>query len=919
MATIIVDGRSYQVEAGRNLLETCLSLGFDLPYFCWHPALGSVGACRQCAVKKFADGKDTRGRIVMSCMEPVVDGLRISIDDPEARDCRARAIEWMMANHPHDCPVCDEGGECHLQDMTVMTGHVYRRFRFRKRTFRDQDLGPFINQEMNRCIQCYRCVRFYRDYAGGRDLGEYRSANAVFFGRHADGPLESPFAGNLAEVCPTGVFTDKTFKSHFTRKWDLSTAPSVCVHCSLGCNTLPGARDGMLRRVRNRFNGEVNGYFLCDRGRFGYEFENGEKGRVRRARIKGGTLPEDPAAVERAAAGKLAELMSGPRPGRAVGIGSPRASLEANFVLRELVGADRFYAGVSEAERELTSLALGILRGGPAKPVSLKEVERADAVLVLGEDVTNTAPMLDLALRQAVRQAPLEAADRLRIPRWHDLAVRGLLQDARGPLFVVTPRRTGLADVAEEIRMAPDEAADLGFAVARLIAAPSGEGAAGRIASALAAAKNPLVVAGTSAGCAAVLHAAAAVAAALSAARRAGIFLTFPECNSLGLAMMEAPGLAGALEKARGGEADTVIILENDLFRRLGRCAAEEFLGAFRNVFVLDHIETETTARAHVVIPAATYAESEGTLVNNEGRAQRYFKIQPPPGGVSESWRLLARTEFDDLVRAMTEAIPALAGVRDAAPSSAFRLHGRKIARESPRATGRTSLHADIEVREGALPDDPDSPLAFSMEGTGAAVPPPLNPRYWAPGWNSVQSVNSFQKTVGGSLAGGDPGVRLIEPRATGKAGTPPAPHVVNAVSVSRGSGALESLETISAKSGSFAVPGDLGKPQPAGGLLIQLVPLYHIFGSEEMSARGPSVASLSPKPYLLIHPSDAAQLGIANGDRIDLDVDGNALSLPAELSVDICPGAAGVPAGLACVEYVVLPARGTIKGVSKP
>ena len=212
MITIFIDNKPHQVKQGQNLLQACLSLGFDLPYFCWHPALHSVGACRQCAVKQFKDEKDTRGRIVMSCMTPVSEGMRISIDDPEARAFRKGVIEWLMLNHPHDCPVCDEGGECHLQDMTVMTGHTYRRTRFKKRTHRNQDLGPFINHEMNRCIQCYRCVRFYRDYAGGRDLDVFASHDHVYFGRHEDGVLESEFSGNLVEVCPTGVFTDKTLK-----------------------------------------------------------------------------------------------------------------------------------------------------------------------------------------------------------------------------------------------------------------------------------------------------------------------------------------------------------------------------------------------------------------------------------------------------------------------------------------------------------------------------------------------------------------------------------------------------------------------------------------------------------------------------------------------------------------------------------
>src|SRR5574340_1234256 len=285
MATLLIDGKSYPVRDGQNLLQASLELGLDLPYFCWHPALGSVGACRQCAVKMFKDGQDTQGKLVMACMTPATDGIRISLEDPEARAFRASVIEWLMMSHPHDCPVCDEGGECHLQDMTVMTGHAYRRFRGRKRTFRNQDLGPFINHEMNRCIQCYRCVRFYRDYAGGRDFDAFAQRDHVYFGRHADGPLENEFSGNLVEVCPTGVFDDKTFKQHYTRKWDLQTAPSVCVHCGVGCNIIAGERYGLLRRVRNRYHHQVNGYFICDRGRYGYEFVNSDR-RVRQPLLR---------------------------------------------------------------------------------------------------------------------------------------------------------------------------------------------------------------------------------------------------------------------------------------------------------------------------------------------------------------------------------------------------------------------------------------------------------------------------------------------------------------------------------------------------------------------------------------------------------------------------------------------------------
>ncbi len=476
MPTIYVDNQAYEVAPDQNLLAACLTLGFDLPFFCWHPAMGSVGACRQCAVKQFKDETDTKGQIVMACLTPADDGVRISIEDPEAKAFRKGVAEWLMASHPHDCPVCDEGGECHLQDMTVMTGHVYRRYDFPKRTFRNQDLGPFVNHEMNRCIQCYRCVRFYEDYAGGHDLVALGTRNEVYFGRHEDGKLESEFSGNLVEVCPTGVFTDKTFKTHYTRKWDLQTAPSVCVHCGLGCNTIPGERYGILRRVRSRYNGHVNGYFICDRGRFGYEFVNAESrprsvtvakqagpalasthtaapwpatGSARTAApppaIGGSQTVSPEEAVSHVADLIRSAVQSG---GRVVGIGSPRASLEANFALRALVGPDNFFCGMSDQEARLVRLMVDILRTGPSRSSSLRELERADATLILGEDVTNTAPMLDYSLRQWLRRRPNLERTRLKIPDWNDAAVGEIVHEEPSALYVAT--RSG--DQARRVR-----------------------------------------------------------------------------------------------------------------------------------------------------------------------------------------------------------------------------------------------------------------------------------------------------------------------------------------------------------------------------------------------------------------------------------------------------------------------------------
>ncbi|CAL1239822.1 NADH-quinone oxidoreductase subunit NuoG [Candidatus Methylocalor cossyra] len=870
MAKIILDGVEYQVEAGENLLKTCLSLGLDLPYFCWHPALGSVGACRQCAVVHYKDQHDTRGRLVMACMTPVTDGLRAALEAPEAREFRAGIIEFLMTNHPHDCPVCEEGGECHLQDMTVMTGHTLRRYRGLKRTYRNQDLGPFINHEMNRCIACYRCVRFYGDYAGGTDLQVFSIRNQVYFGRFEDGTLENEFSGNLVEVCPTGVFTDRTFSAHYVRKWDLRYAPSVCVHCAVGCNISPGERLGTLRRIINRYHGEVNGYFLCDRGRFGYGFVNGG-GRLRQVRLLDERVGPDSGIAH----------LAGLACGRAIGIGSPRASLEANFALRELVGAANFYAGLSRTEAELVAAILDILRHWPVRVPALREVEQADAVLVLGEDPTQTAPRLALALRQAVRNRAFRRAEALKIPVWLDAAVREAAQAERSPLFVATPAISRLDDVAEAVyRGTPEDLARLGFAVARALhpAAPAvadlGEGEqrlVETIAAALAAARRPLIVAGTGCLSLALVQAAANLARALSEQRQGqpvDLCYIVPECNTLGLALMEGRHLEDAFAAVESGAIETAIVLENDLYRRAEPLAVERFFGKIKHLAVIDHTRHGTAERAELQLPCGTFAETEGTLVSLEGRAQRFFSVMPTQGDARDDWRwpvaALRRNwnHLDAVTAACAAALPVFAPILRAAPGAAFRIDGAKVPREPARFSGRTAMLADRRLHEPKPPDDPDSPLSYTMEGVSTAVPSALIPVDWAPRWNShQQAATKFQDQAGGHLRGGDPGVRLIEPPEQ------PEPRWFDPV------------------------------PSDAGDGRWRVVPLYHIFGSEELSARSAPLAERMPAPYAALHPDAIAELGLAHTVQVNLD--DRTLTLPVKPDASLPRHAVGLPRGL--------------------
>ncbi|MHA3061494.1 NADH-quinone oxidoreductase subunit NuoG [Acinetobacter sp. ANC 4636] len=879
MATIHVDGKQYEVNGSENLLQACLSLGIDIPYFCWHPSLGSVGSCRQCAVTQYANPEDTRGRLVMSCMTPASDNTYISIEDKEAVSFRESVVEFLMTNHPHDCPVCEEGGHCHLQDMTVMTGHDRRRYRFTKRTHHNQELGSFIAHEMNRCIACYRCVRYYKDYAGGTDFGVYANASRVYFGRPESGVLESEFSGNLTEVCPTGVFTDKTHSERYNRKWDMQYAPSVCQGCSSGCNISPGERYGELRRIENRFNGDVNQYFLCDKGRFGTGYVN-RADRPRQPQLRN-QAEVTTVSVDQALDAVIAKLQGK----KVLGIGSPRASLESNYALRELVGSDNYSTGMTQKEQSLVELAASIMQTEGIYNPTLREVESYDAVLILGEDLTQTAPRMALSVRQAAKnKAKQMAADR-RTPDWLAEPVARIGQDEKSPIYILAATQTRLADVATgEVVASPNDIARLGFAVA---AAVKGENVLGldddtkafaqTIADTLKAAKKPLVIAGTSLQDPAIMEAAAQLTQNLGAT--AGLTLVVPEVNSMGLALFG--GLS--LEQAFAQDYDTVVVVENDLFRRLPATQVQAAFAKAQDVIVLDHSETETVKAANIVLSAASFAEGDGTVVSQEGRAQRFYQVYDPSYykpeyAIKESWRWLHAIEtglrgkaidwtlLDDVIESVVKNVPVLEAIQDVAPDAGYRVHGLKIAREPRRYSGRTALRAQISVHEPKQPVDVDSALTFSMEGyVGSQKAASLVPFAWAPGWNSPQSWNKYQDEVGGHLKGGDAGIRLFDRLPKRPARSYVAPSAV------------------------------LTNPDS-----FRLVPMHHIFASGEFTIKTPAMQSRIPEAVFAVGEQDASRLNLQDGQKITVKAGETSISLPVQVIEYLPTGYIGYPIGLA-------------------
>ncbi|HVP79550.1 MAG TPA: NADH-quinone oxidoreductase subunit NuoG [Thermodesulfobacteriota bacterium] len=629
MPKLKIDGREIEVEQGTKVIEAAARLGIIIPRFCYHKGLGSVGACRMCAVK-FTEGP-VKG-IQMSCMVDACDGMAVSTTDEEAVDFRRHVIEWLMMNHPHDCPVCDEGGHCLLQDMTVAGGHGIRRYLGKKRTYRDQYLGVFVQHEMNRCIHCWRCRRFYQEFAGYRDLGAMQIAYHTYFGRFKDGPLESPFSGNLIDLCPTGVYTDKP--SRFTgRRWDFERSPSLCIHCSLGCHIITSAHYRETVRLEARFSDSVNGYFICDRGRYGFYYSNHPQ-RPRRPRVGTGEVSWENA-IQRAGE-KLSEITEKNGAQSVACLGSTRSSLENQAMLKRFCKLQ----GWREPRYFIDPSAVRKVRKAASRldkklAVSMREIERADFIIAVGADPVNEAPMLTLAMRQAHRQG--------------------------ATIVVIDPRPIFLPFEFHHFPAAPEKMAPclnnlIKEAVDRSMAEPLGEAALrfydtalskqsstglfngqwAALGKELRQSKNPVIVCGTEITSETTPGLAADNALLLQAAKkRAGLFYLMPGPNAFGAALLtsEDGSLMEAMDAIESGTVKALVVVESDPFRNFpDQQRLKRAVGKLDLLLVMDYLPSEATRLAQIFLPTRTLFEMETSFVNQEGRVQ--FATAAYHGGI---------------------------------------------------------------------------------------------------------------------------------------------------------------------------------------------------------------------------------------------------------------------------------------------
>lgn len=635
----MIDGRSVEVAPGTKVIQAAEKVGIYIPRLCYHPALGSAGACRLCAVS-FLEGP-VKG-LLMSCMVDVKEGMVVSTQHPEALEFRKQIMEWLMMNHPHDCPVCDEGGHCVLQEMTVAGGHSIRRYPGFKRTYKDQYLGPLIQHEMNRCIHCWRCRRFYQEYSGHTDLGAMGLASRTYFGKAVEGPLESPFSGNLIDICPTGVFTDKPsrFKA---RRWDCQRGPSVCIHCSLGCSTVVNVKYREVLRIEAGQNLEVNGFFICDRGRWGFDYANHPQ-RPRSPLVEGKACSRQEALAYSAA--KLQRIIGQHGPHSIALVGSPRGNLESLGALRLFCEAHGLKSPFVWMENQQLECARLLLHGEDLL-LSMAQMEEADCVLLAGLDPIHEAPMLALALRQAWKRGAWVGvldprAVELPFP-FHRLTAN--FEEILGLMAYLA----GKGDLPSK---GPDLRPFLGAC----------EGALNR-------GKRPAVACSSLLGGPALMGRCMELAGFLRQEKGwGGLFPVLPGANTLGATAVlgvEARGLEDLLDGIQRGELRALVLVETDpFFAFWEKRELEESLKGLELLLVLDYLPSASVKLAQVVLPSKPIFESFGFFINNEGRLQeakaihqggsplsqvlekgrpaRLFGAEIPGAGPCAAWEALA-------------------------------------------------------------------------------------------------------------------------------------------------------------------------------------------------------------------------------------------------------------------------------------
>jgi NADH-quinone oxidoreductase subunit G len=620
--TITIDGREVPAVEGEMLHDAARKGDVEIPVFCYEPKLGDpVGACRMCLVEIEGIPK-----LQTSCSTPVREGMVVHTRTEQVKEAQSAVVEFLLVNHPLDCPVCDKGGECPLQDVSYGWGPGKSRMIDEKRHFEKPiELSPLVAIDRERCILCYRCVRFSQEISEDAQLQLLERGDRTYVGTFDERPYVAPFHGNITDICPVGALTSYTYRFR-ARPWDIEHAGSVCTLCPSQCNVSFTVRDERVKRVVARDNHEVDDGWLCDRGRYGFEMFDAPE-RIDGPRLKGGAPAGWEQALEAAAEGLR---RAGGKVAAIVGDASNEEGFLVQRILREALGSPHLDSRPSRGPKAEVLRRLA----EPNVSAKVRDVDEADAILVLGTDPLHSSPILDLRVRKAIRRNGAK-------------------------LVVATERPTALDGGAEAIaRYAPGQAAHF---VGELASAIGGaENVATPLAGTLREAGKVVVLWGER-----IAREDGAAEALLDVAKAAGMvgadgsgLLEIPDTtNARGLreagCLPDAgPGLSETAvgmttEETRqaliDGELTGLILFGADPLRDFPDTPAwEEALTAADFLVSFSMHENATTAKADVVLPLETHAEKDGTVTHPDGRLQRVRPSASRPGDIRPNIQVLS-------------------------------------------------------------------------------------------------------------------------------------------------------------------------------------------------------------------------------------------------------------------------------------
>lgn len=682
MVTLTIDGREVQVPKGTNVIEAARKLGIDIPYLCYHHQLSAYGGCRLCLVEV-----EKVPKLLAACNTTVADGMVVRTTGEKVKSQRAGSLEFILLNHPLDCPVCDKGGECELQNRTYEHSNALSRMTEPKVHVEDYDLGPLIVRNQDRCIICKRCIKVMEEVVGEPvlEFGQRGVTTEVYTFEHEH--FKPGFSGNTIRVCPVGALMSKPFRFK-ARPWELIKTPSVCSLCSVGCNLREDVRENKLLRVVGLENPQVNDGWLCDRGQFGCDYINSSSRLttplVRRANGQFEETSWDEALA--LIASKLRELRGSDAGFGA--IGSERLTNEDAFALQ------RFTREVMESpniDHRMGSTRTGYAAGRP-QPGAITSLPKADVVLILGADVTAEAPVLDLVLKRTLlpKKMKLVVANprRTALNNWatswlqytpgqevallnalckalldgglvpdgvrseHGATIAAVEQGFGGKSLEQLAQAAGLAAEAVQGTAALLAGARLGSILYGQAAADSRDGA-----YLLAAVQNLALLSGQATK---PDHVVLEVVREMNTwgARNMGLL---PDAGPGGAKVATGMNTGEMLQAAADGRLQALWISgANPLVDYPGAAKAQKALEAVPFLVVTDLFMTETARAADVVLPSVSVAERNGTVTNIENRSQKVVRAMDPRGAAKPEWQMLAMLAQDlgrDLGYGTAEAV----------------------------------------------------------------------------------------------------------------------------------------------------------------------------------------------------------------------------------------------------------------------